>query len=127
MPHTNIDPRTRSTAKRLRRDQTDAERKMWRLLRPFRDDGISFRRQAPVGPYVIDFVWLRGKLAIEVDGGQHNEASAVTRDATRTQWLESQGFQVLRFWNNDVLRNGAGCQELIALAIEKRRSLSFME
>ena len=64
MPHTNIDPRTRSTAKRLRRDQTGAERKMWRLLRPFRDDGISFRRQAPVGPYVIDFVWLRGKLAI---------------------------------------------------------------
>ena len=70
---------------------------------------------------------VRGKLAIEVDGGQHNETAAVTRDAKRTQWLESQGFQVLRFWNNDVLRNGAGCQELIALAIERRRSLSFME
>ena len=93
----------------------------------FAMNGIPFRRQAPVGPYVIDFVWLRGKLAVEVDGGQHNEASEIMRDAARTQWLEAQGFEVLRFWNNDVLRNGAGCQEVIALAIEKRRTLSFME
>jgi very-short-patch-repair endonuclease len=126
MPHTNIDPHTRSTAKRLRRGQTDAERKMWRLLRPFRDDGIPFRRQAPIGPYVADFVWLGGRLAIEVDGGQHDEAAVQRKDAKRTTWLRSQGFEVLRFWNNDVMRNGEGCQQLIAQAIEKRRSLSFM-
>ena len=127
MPHTNIDARTRTFAKRLRRDQTDAERKMWRLLRPFRDDGIPFRRQAPIGSYVADFAWLGGRLLIEIDGGQHNETSALARDAVRTRWLESQGFAVLRFWNNDVMRNGNGCQEVIAAAIEKRRSLSFMK
>jgi very-short-patch-repair endonuclease len=126
MPHTNIDTRTRSTAKRLRRDQTDAERKMWRLLRPFRDDGISFRRQAPIGSYVADFVWLGGKLLIEIDGGQHSEASMLARDAVRTQWLQSQGFEVLRFWNNDVMRNGEGCQQVIAEAISKRRALTFL-
>ena len=100
---------------------------MWRLLRPFRDDGILFRRQAPVGVYIVDFVWLSGRLVIEVDGGQHNEATGLVRDAARTYWLESQRFEVLRFWNNDVLRNGAGCQEIIAQAIGRRRSLSFMK
>ncbi|MGB9366116.1 MAG: DUF559 domain-containing protein [Xanthobacteraceae bacterium] len=69
MPHTNIDARTRSTARCLRREQTDAERKMCRSLRPFRDDGIPFRRQAPIGPYVADFAWLGGRIVIEVDGG----------------------------------------------------------
>ena len=72
-------------------------------------------------------MWLRGRLAIEVDGGQHNEASALTKDAARTRWLESQRFEVFRFWNNDMMRNGEGCQEVIALAIARRRSLSFME
>ena len=127
MPHTNIDARTRSTAKRLRRDQTDAERKMWRLLRPFRDDGIPFRRQAPIGPYVADFVWLGGRVVIEVDGGQHNEPRGEVRDSGRTAWLRSQGFEVLRFWNNDVMRNGAGCQQMIAEAVAKRRALTFMK
>jgi very-short-patch-repair endonuclease len=127
MPHTNIDVRTRSTAKRLRRDQTDAERKMWRLLRPFRDDGIPFRRQAPVGPYVADFVWLGGRLIIEVDGGQHNEPRGEVKDSARTAWLRSQGFEVLRFWNNEVTRNGDGCQQVIAEAVSKRRALSFMK
>ena len=127
MPHTNIDARTRSTAKRLRRDQTDAERKMWRLLRPFRDDAIPFRRQAPIGPYIADFVWLGGRLLIEVDGGQHNEARGEAKDSAREAWLRSQGFEVLRFWNSDVLRNGQGCQEVIAQTIQKRRALSFLK
>ena len=127
MPHTNIDARTRSTAKRLRRDQTDAERRMWRLLRPFRDDGVPFRRQAPIGPYVADFAWLGGHVVIEVDGGQHNEPRGEVKDSARSAWLRSQGFEVLRFWNNDVMRNGAGCQQLIAEAVAKRRALSFMK
>jgi very-short-patch-repair endonuclease len=127
MPHTNIDTRTRSFAKRLRRGQTDAERRMWRLLRPFRDDGIPIRRQAPIGPYVADFAWLSGKLPIEIDGGQHNEVAGLARDTQRTDWLKAQGFEVLRFWNNDVMRNGAGCQEVIAEAISRRRTLSFLD
>jgi len=97
------------------------------VLRPFRDDGIPFRRQAPVGPYIVDFVWLGGRLAIEVDGGQHNENPGRRKDADRTGWLKSQGFEVLRFWNNDVTRNGKGCQQVIAEAIERRRPLSFLK
>jgi very-short-patch-repair endonuclease len=127
LPHSSIDERTRVTAKRLRRGQTDAERKMWRLLRPFRDDGIPFRRQAPVGPFIVDFTWLSGRLVIEVDGGQHNTLQGEAIDRNRTSWLFSQGFEVLRFWNNDVLRNGEGCQQVIAEAIEKRRKLSFLK
>jgi very-short-patch-repair endonuclease len=127
MPHSNIDIGTRSTAKRLRRGQTDTERKMWRLLRSFRDEAIPFRRQAPIGPYIVDFVWLGGRVVIEVDGGQHNEARGKTEDSVRTAWLRSQGFEVLRFWNNDVLRNGEGCQQIIAEAIEKKRKLSFLK
>ena len=127
MPHSNIDLRTRSIARRLRRAQTDAERKTWHLLRPFRDDGIPFRRQAPVGPYVVDFVWLGGRIAIEIDGGQHNETSALARDAARTRWLESQGFEIVRFWNSDVMRNGEGCQQVIAEAIARRRELGFLK
>ncbi len=127
MPHSGIDKRTRVTAKRLRRGQTDAERKMWRLLRPFREDGIPFRRQAPVGPFIVDFVWSSGRLVIEVDGGQHNTIQGEAADGRRTGWLAVQGFEVLRFWNNDVLRNGEGCQQVIAEAIEKRRELSFLK
>jgi len=99
---------------------------MWLLLRPFRDDAIPFRRQAPIGPYVADFVWLGGRLVIEVDGGQHNEPHGEAKDSVRTAWLRSQGFEVLRFWNNDVMRNGEGCQEIIAQAVERRRALSFL-
>jgi very-short-patch-repair endonuclease len=80
MPHANMDTRTRSSAKRLRREQMDAERRMWRLLRPLRDEGIPFRRQAPIGHYVVDFAWLGGRLLIEIDGGQHNEAIGRARD-----------------------------------------------
>jgi very-short-patch-repair endonuclease len=127
VPHSGIDERTRVTAKRLRRGQTVVERKMWRLLRPFRDDGIPFRRQAPIGPFIADFVWLSGRLIVEVDGGQHNTTQGEVTDGRRTRWLASQGFEVLRFWNHDVLRNGEGCQQVIAEAIEKRRRLSFLE
>ena len=92
-----------------------------------RDDGISFRRQAPIGQYVADFAWLGGKLLIEIDGGQHNESAGVARDTERTNWLKAQGFEVIRFWNSDVMRNGAGCQQVIADVISKRRALTFLK
>jgi very-short-patch-repair endonuclease len=114
MPHSNISETARGRAQRLRRNQTEAERALWRLLQPFRQAGIRFRRQTPVGMYVADFAWLSGRLVIEVDGGQHNES---TSDQRRDAWLKQQGFRVIRFWNNDVLQNPSGCAEVIASEI----------
>ena len=90
-------------AKRLRRDLTEAERRLWSRLRRRQLEGHYFRRQVPLGPYVADFACLDGKLVVEVDGGQH--AVEADRDAVRDKWLESRGYRILRFWNNDVLRN----------------------
>ena len=74
---------------------------LWRHIRGKRFSGFKFRRQQPIGPYIVDFVCLDRKLVIEADGGQHGDTIAY--DAARTAWLETQGFRVLRFWNNDVL------------------------
>ena len=87
--------------RRLRRNMTDAERRLWRSLQRKQLGGFKFRRQHPFGDYIIDFVCLKAKLAVEVDGGQH----AGDVDAARTRFLERAGFRVLRFWNNDVLRD----------------------
>lgn len=98
-------------ARELRRNQTDAEKKLWSILR--RDAlGHSFRRQHPIGPYVVDFVCLSRGLVIEADGGQHHEEQAVY-DAARTAWLEARGYNVLRFWSNDILGNIEGVCDVI--------------
>ena len=89
--------------RRLRRDMTDAERRIWRYLRGRQLNGFKFRRQHPFGKYILDFVSLDGKLVIEVDGGQHAEGAK--QDLIRTQVLEHAGFRVLRFWNNQVLQD----------------------
>ena len=101
-------------ARRLRKNMTDAERVLWRELRAARLGGYRFRRQTPLGKYVVDFVCLEARLVVEVDGGQHVERQE--EDARRTAWLESQGFRVLRFWNNEVLGNLEGTKEVIARA-----------
>jgi very-short-patch-repair endonuclease len=93
-------------ARRLRRTMTDAERRLWPRLRNHALDGWQFRRQAPIGRYVVDFICNERALIVEVDGGQH--ALDEARDAERTRWLESQGFRVIRFWNNEVLANTDG-------------------
>ena len=98
-------------ARRLRRNPTDAERKLWSLLRRKQLSGYRFRRQVPIGPYVVDFACLAAHLVIEVDGGQH--ALSVDRDQRRTAWLESRGYKVVRFWNNDVLENPDGVLQTI--------------
>ena len=90
----------REFARRLRRTMTDAERRLWQHLRDRRMAGCKFRRQVPVGPYIVDFVCPEAALVVEVDGGQHADASA---DAVRTRRLRALGYRVLRFWNNDVL------------------------
>lgn len=91
--------RSLEQAKELRIGSTDAERKLWSVLRGANIDGLKFRRQHPVPPYTVDFCCVSARPVIEVDGSQHTEAS----DRARTQFLESKGFTVLRFWDNDVL------------------------
>ena len=98
-------------AKRLRHGMTDAERVLWREVRAHRFAGFKFKRQEPLGLYVVDFVCYEAKLIIELDGGQH--ANQQEADAERTRWLESRGFRVVRFWNNDVLANTAGVMQEI--------------
>ncbi len=97
----------------LRRKQTDAERKLWARLRGLRVIGLRFRRQHAIGNYIVDFICLEKKLILEIDGGQHNEQHTIQKDDARTKWLESEGYHVLRFWNNDVVLNTDGVLEKI--------------
>jgi len=84
----------------MRSDATDAERVLWQHLRSHRLAGFKFRRQQPVGPFIVDFVCFASQLVIEVDGGQHLDNEG---DRARDAWLRAQGFEVLRFWNNDLM------------------------
>lgn len=110
-----------SRARRLRRDLTEAEKKLWQMLHRKQVADLSFRRQHPIGEFVLDFYCPAIRLAVEVDGGQHNEAIHRTRDDRRTQWLGARGITVLRFWNNDVIGNIEGVWFEIHRAIETLR------
>jgi len=100
-------------ARQLRRSQTDAEKALWARLKSKQLEGVKFRRQQPLGSYIVDFVSFERKIIVEVDGGQHNEGEARERDVQRTAWLKGKGYQVLRFWNNEVLVNTEGVLEKI--------------
>ncbi|MGH7889684.1 MAG: endonuclease domain-containing protein [Thermodesulfobacteriota bacterium] len=108
-------------ARELRKNPTDAERKLWRYLRQV--CGYKFRRQQPLGPYIVDFICLEKKVIVEVDGGQHNEQVAYAYDGERSAWLEAQGFRVLRFWNHEVLKEIEVIKEVIAEALNTTSSL----
>jgi very-short-patch-repair endonuclease len=108
-------PTTTLEHSRQLRDMTDAERKRWQRLRGGQLDGLKFRRQHPIPPYVADFCCVGEKLIIELDGSQHNEQ----KDATRTRYLESQGWRILRFWDNDALSQTEAVIEAIWNEIEK--------
>jgi very-short-patch-repair endonuclease len=97
-------------ARALRRNSTEAERRLWLVLRDRRLRAFKIRRQRPIGPFVVDFVCLEHRSVIEADGGQHIENPA---DETRTEWLEREGWRVIRFWNNDILKNPDGALEAI--------------
>jgi very-short-patch-repair endonuclease len=90
---------------------TDTERFAWQRLRYRQIEGHRFRRQVPIGPFIADFVCLERRLILELDGGQH--AEQVEKDTARTKWFESQGFVVLRFWNNEVLQNWDAVEQVI--------------
>mgnify|MGYP002072913149 CR=1 FL=1 len=102
---------TRWKAKRLRKNLTDAESKLWRHIRLRQVGGFKFRRQHPAGPYILDFACVEKLMAIEVDGGQHGEY--VDYDFRRSAYLETHGYKVLRFWNSDVLKNIEAVKEVI--------------
>ena len=106
----------RSRARELRKNPTDAEKFLWQKLRYWQLDGDKFRRRQPLGPYIVDFVCLKKRLIIELDGGQHAQQS--NYDKTRDDWLRSQNFCVLRFWNNDVNENINGVMEKILEQIQ---------
>ena len=105
-------------ARQLRRNQTDAEKFLWSKLRNRQLSGYKFKRQVPVGTYIADFLCQEAMLIVELDGGQH--AGQQDYDQRRTHWLESQGFRVLRLWNNDVLLNIIGVSDVLLEAVGKQ-------
>ncbi|AXS40328.1 endonuclease domain-containing protein [Breoghania sp. L-A4] len=92
---------------------TDAERKLWNVLRAHRLGGIGFRRQMPVGRYIVDFAAPTHRLVIELDGSQHAEEANAARDGVRDAWFEAAGWRVIRFWNGEVMNNLDGVCETI--------------
>jgi len=104
----------RSRARAMRQDATKAENLLWQALRRNRLEGLTFRRQYPLDGYILDFVCFRPKLIVEVDGGQHAESAS---DLRRDAHFRACGFTVLRFWNDDVIRNIDGvCAEILMVA-----------
>lgn len=95
----------RAAAKRLRANTTPHERILWRALKEIPLEGSHFRRQAPIGSYVVDFFCPAKRLIIELDGGHHNEDEQAKLDAERQRWLENEGYRVIRFWNSEISSN----------------------
>ncbi|MDE0405028.1 MAG: endonuclease domain-containing protein [Nitrospira sp.] len=104
-------------AQELRQHSTDAEQALWKHLRNRQLAGYKFRRQVLIGKYIADFVCFERKIVIEVDGGHHQEQALY--DTDRTTWLESQGFQVLRFWNHEILAEAEAVQEALLVALQQ--------
>jgi very-short-patch-repair endonuclease len=111
MQHKRTTPKIFHRAKELRHEMTPAEAKLWAYLRAHRADGVGFRRQHAIGPYIPDFCAPRRKLIIEVDGSQHLDQTEY--DAERTAYFEHRGYRVLRFYNSDVMNNINGVMGVI--------------
>jgi very-short-patch-repair endonuclease len=110
----------KDNSRTLRKNLTDAERLLWNNLRYRQINGIKFRRQTPIGKYIVDFVCFENNLIIEADGGQHNDNSY---DKQRDAWLNAQGFEVLRFWNHDILENIDEVMEVIWSVCSRRSNV----
>ena len=106
----------RQRAKQMRSEPTPAEHRLWQILRAKRLAGYKFKRQLPIDSYIVDFACPARRLIIEADGGQH---SATARDRHRDEYLQAQGFRILRFWNNDIFENEEGVLTSILNALER--------
>jgi very-short-patch-repair endonuclease len=104
-------------AKKLRKNATETETLFWFEVKDRRLGGHKFRRQCPIGKYIVDFLCLEKKLIVEIDGGQHNEK---TNDKIRDEYLSALGFKVMRFWNNELLENMDGVLSTLTLALSQR-------
>jgi very-short-patch-repair endonuclease len=102
----------RARARTLRQNMTEAERRVWQVLRSHQMKGYKFRRQVPIGRYIADFVCHEARLIVEIDGGQHDRLSP--REAERSGFLQNEGYRILRFWNNEVLADLDAVHETIA-------------
>jgi very-short-patch-repair endonuclease len=122
-PTWQVPTKLRVRSRALRRAMTDAERIVWYAVRAHRLNGASFRRQAPIGPFIVDFVCHDARLIIEVDGAQHFEAEHEKRDARRDAFLTARGYRVVRFNNHDVVTNRQGVVEAISAALAASPSL----
>ena len=116
-PRSGASSSKRKLARDLRSSTTEAERKLWRLLRNKQLAGLKFRRQQPIGPYVVDFYCSAARLIIELDGAQHAEVNASCHDKVSAEWLQGHGYRVLRLWNADLLGDSIAA-EIIIRAIE---------
>ena len=117
--HLYNDPSTKSNRRHLRKNATDAERKLWRILQNRQMSNSKFLRQYTVGSYVLDFYCPERRLAIEVDGGQHADSHSQQHDAHRDKYLKELNIRVIRLWNNDVLQNIDGVGQKIKDEIER--------
>jgi very-short-patch-repair endonuclease len=115
-------PRPTRLAQRLRNDATDAERHLWSHLNRRQLGGYKFSRQMPVGPFICDFMCREASLVVELDGGQHAELGR--EDAHRTEYIEAEGYRVLRFWNNEVVGNAEGVLATILAKLESSHPLT---
>ncbi|MET3843171.1 DUF559 domain-containing protein [Bradyrhizobium sp. OAE829] len=125
MPHDEVSKVQRTRAKQLRRTMTRAETLLWRHLKADRLAGLAFRRQTPIGNYIADFVAHSCKLIVELDGESHDFEERIRHDARRDEWFSSRGYRVLRFTNDDVMKNLEGVVTAIGLAAEQAAPLSL--
>ena len=117
MPPRRTNPKGYKRARQLRKELTPAEQRLWAYLRGNKLHGVNFRRQHAIGSYIVDFVSIKNKLVVELDGSQH--LNQEERDAERTQYLESQGYKVIRFWNDKVMNDIEGVIRAIEIALNK--------
>ncbi|AZO15840.1 MULTISPECIES: DUF559 domain-containing protein [unclassified Mesorhizobium] len=117
MTHHRVSPVSRGNARKMRKQMTDAELKLWNEVRAHRLMGLSFRRPMPIAGYIVDFACPDKKLIVEIDGSQHALAEVSASDAARTAKLEGLGWTILRFWNADVIRDIDNvCQHIVIVA-----------
>ena len=95
-------------ARNLRKSSTIQERRLWNLLKNRQFHNLKFKRQQPIGDYIVDFICKEAKIIIEIDGGQHNEPENINYDKVRTEYLNNLGYKVIRFWNNEIYENIEG-------------------